>query len=53
MDNTNNNDAQEENVDNESVHIEKVEEPIMDLEFNRLVQETMKRDRQYFLQVMA
>lgn len=51
--NTNNNDAQEENVDNALVHTTYVEEVIIDPKFHRMVQEIMKRDRQYFLQVMA
>lgn len=52
MDNTNNNDAQYDNVDNILVHLEEVEDTIMDPHFNKMIQEIMRRDRQYFLLVM-
>lgn len=35
------------------VHTTKVEETIMDPKFNKLIQEIMRRDRKYLLQVMA
>lgn len=56
IDNTNNathSDAQEDNVDNVSVQTEEVEDTIVDPEFHRMVQEIMKKDRHYFLQLMA
>lgn len=53
MDTTNNNDTHNDNMDNFYVHLAEVEDSIMDPHFNRLVEEIMRRDRQYFLQVMA
>lgn len=56
MENTNNtthNGAQEYNMDNVLVHNDEVEDAIVDLEFHRKVQEIMRRDRHYFLQLMA
>lgn len=53
MDTTNNNATHNDNMDKFSVHSADVEESIMNPHFNRLVEEIMRRDRQYFLQMMA
>lgn len=52
-DNNENNNGNDKDNDNASVDFAEVEETIMDPHFNKLVQEIMKRDRQYFLQVMV
>ncbi|GLJ58138.1 hypothetical protein SUGI_1421190 [Cryptomeria japonica] len=53
MDTINNNDTHSDNMDIFFVHSTEVEDTIMYPHFNRLVEEIMRRDRQYFLQVMA
>lgn len=49
----NNNATHNDTVDNSSILSTDIQESIMDLQFNRLVEEIMRRDRQYFLNMMA
>lgn len=56
MDNTNNathSGAQEDNDDNVSVLTIDIDDAILNPKFHRMVHEIMRRDRRYFLQVMA